>query len=88
MRLCMSPQALTICQHPLPCPVHGTREEEVRAVLPEFKWLIEPVKGGVLVTLVQEDRRVSETRWCACDDGSEGLRRLQDYLLHEACVVR
>lgn len=88
MRLCMSPQSANLCSHPLPCPTHGTRLEEVTATpTPELAWLMEPVEDGVLVTLLQGEDRVGTTRYCAGDDGPEGLRRLQSFLLVEASVA-
>lgn len=83
MRLCLSPQSSRPCQRRLPCPLHGTRIQPIGAAM---GWLIEPVAGGALVTLTRDERRLGTTRWCASDDGEDGLRRLQDFLLQEACV--
>lgn len=86
MRLCLSPASSEICQKEVPCAEHGTRIEEVGEAR-ELQWLIEPVEGGVLVTLIREEERVTDTRWCADCDEEAGLARLQAYLLHEAGVA-
>ena len=83
MRLCLNPQSSDLCTHPLPCPKHGTHIENLT---PHLAWLIEPIDGGVLLTLTRDDTRIGRTRWCADDDGDAGLRRLQDYLLEEISV--
>lgn len=56
------------CIHPLPCPVHGTRREDVAVVLTEYQWLVEPVEGwGRMITLYRgaealETRLISVAR--------------------------
>lgn len=84
MRLCLSTLSQHLCQNPLPCRTHGTHTQV--ATRPELQWLIEPVMSGVLVTLIKENRRIGETRWCAHEDGPGGLNRVKDYLLQEASV--
>lgn len=86
MRLCLSPASIELCQNQLPCHLHGTHIEDAQGGT-NLRWLIEPVEGGVLVTLLREEDRLGTTRWCAEDDGGHGLARLQDFLLEEAGVA-
>lgn len=83
MRLCLSPKSLDPCPRPLPCLRHGTHIESITTHL---AWLIEPLEGGILLTLTRDETRIGTTRWCAHDDGDAGLRRLQNYLLEQARV--
>jgi len=86
MRPCPSPSSIEICQNPLPCRVHGTHLEDVSGGS-DLRWLIEPVREGVLVTLLREGFPVGATRWCAYGDGRDGLARIQGFLLQEAGVT-
>lgn len=84
MDICQRGETIeTICQHPLPCPFHGTRTDPVTIRVDGWDWLIEPLEDGVLVSLLREGR-VTETRWCAIDDGACGIERLQSWMLVNA----
>lgn len=87
MRLCLSVTSSNLCQHPLPCPHHGTRLQTIPSCPCTLAWLIEPIDSGMLVTLIHDGTRASDTRWCATSDGEDGLKRLQRYLLAESGVA-
>lgn len=86
--------SLCKCQQPLPCLVHCTRVEDVDlegSGYPSkraqgWRWLFETATDGTLITLfnIKNCDKGKETRWCADSDGSEGLERVQHWMLVRA----